>query len=436
MSQSSTKKRSTLLRNSSSNRDAISNKKQKLECSEPAATSTGSGVFSGNLYWHGDTNHIHIHLNKDEDAHHDIMGVLVKIEMTDHGLQLIHVTKMDNKEERYKDTLDSLNHELKKRREDMEFSSQEIDKLMRSLQNEEEMTDDEMNHIFQQVKVNALIGRTHKQHIMQHIRKTSVHFKYNQTYRPECSVFLKPGRLCRVPFLPHAVCWYPDGMTLEAERLTPPPVQVTEIHEEVPYGLGEDECKWLTKVRFSHINSGLSKADETLKLNQYIEAAEAGNSYGRYLLGFCYFWGLLGVDDIDEDEKEAFKLFTLSAEDENAWGQFGLGECYFDGDGVDQNTETGIDWYTLAAKQGNSYAQYRLGQCYFDGDGVDQNTEEALQWYTLAAKQGHQEAQYHLGECYYYGIRVDQNKETAVEWYTLAAKQGHQEAQDRLDDIF
>ena len=428
MSQSSTKKRSTLLRNSSSTPDAISNKKQKL-------AGNTNPVFQGTLYWNGDEEHVIITEHKQTVK---IMGIEVEVhgDGTPGNIRLVQVIRTDNKEEKYQQVVAGIENELNYRREDMEHHKEKRLELNQSLEHQADMDEAEMEELHDQVKQSSLIVRNHTLNIVKVLRETTVQVNYNKTYSHGLTVALVPGQLSRVSFLPKAVCWYPHGMTMERPTVpldkSLPVVQVNEnISEQVPFGLGDSECEWISDpISGTNRDTSLSKQEKKKKLMEYTEAAMAGNSYGQFLLGKCYQLNLL---DVGVDEKKAVQLYTLSADQCNAWAQTVLGDSYKYGlTGVDRDSKKAVELYRMAVEQGHARAQIALAECYEFGRGVEEDWKIAFDLYTLAANQGFPDGQFGLSECYIAGIGVIKDMEKAVEFNTLAAKQGHHDAQYHL----
>lgn len=128
-----------------------------------------------------------------------------------------------------------------------------------------------------------------------------------------------------------------------------------------------------------------------------------------------------------KDYANALREFTPLAEQGNGIAQANLGEMYYEGYGVQENKKEAFKLFRLAANQGIAKAQYMVGHIY--GIYIDLNHElphdksEAMRWWHLAANQGHAQAQYWLG--WEYGVNIG-NLQESVKWTRLSAAQGHQ----------
>ena len=91
-----------------------------------------------------------------------------------------------------------------------------------------------------------------------------------------------------------------------------------------------------------------SPADHAEAAKWYEKAAESGNTYAQYLLGYIYESGKNGATA--EPEKAA-KWYALAAEKGEPLAQFHLGWLYFEGKGVPSDPVAGYMWSNLAAAQ-------------------------------------------------------------------------------------
>jgi TPR repeat protein len=165
---------------------------------------------------------------------------------------------------------------------------------------------------------------------------------------------------------------------------------------------------------------------QALKL--YKSAAKAGNLNAQHNLGMMYTSDRYGVMDVPR----GVKWYKSAANAGNMAAQFEMGICHYYGIGVVKNSANAIPWFEMAARQGHDEAQYMLAQCYLMGDGVFQNYKEAFKYFQMAADQNYAPAQYGLCTCYYDGLGVKQDMGNAAYWCKKAAEQGYKKAINRM----
>jgi TPR repeat protein len=148
----------------------------------------------------------------------------------------------------------------------------------------------------------------------------------------------------------------------------------------------------------------------------YGKAAEGGNSYAMFRLGFMLREGIgtakrpgdahgWFVRAAEGDEPRAMralvqgtgrvqadewvkKLQTMAAGND-ARAQFHLGEMYRLGEiGGDRNLDRAIQYYQRAAENGSGAAAYRMAVMYDSGEGRQANATQARAWYDRAARLG------------------------------------------------
>jgi len=191
--------------------------------------------------------------------------------------------------------------------------------------------------------------------------------------------------------------------------------------------------QWLYEEGTAYYHgTGFKKIDE--ERGQLM--VEASASSGLPLaVAECY---LQGWNGLKEDEKKAFDMLVKIEKEKNGyhWAQYILGICYQHGYGVDENDKQRFEYYSLSAEQGNLVAMNSLGFCYSQGEGTDVNKTKALEWYEKSANLGNCAAMDNMGVCYNTGrggVAKDLNK--AREWYTKSAAQGYTLAHTHLDQL-
>lgn len=163
----------------------------------------------------------------------------------------------------------------------------------------------------------------------------------------------------------------------------------------------------------------------------YEKAAEQGNAYAQYCVGYMYQWG----KGVEQSYVEAFRWYKKAAEQGHADAQCEIGYMYFAGKGIEKDFAEAYKWYKKAAERGHAYAQWTLGIKLEFGDGFDKDYSEAFKWYKKAAEQGYDSAQWRLGTMYESGKGVDKNITEAIFWYKKAAEQEVDHAIEALERL-
>ena len=118
------------------------------------------------------------------------------------------------------------------------------------------------------------------------------------------------------------------------------------------------------------------------------------------------------------------------------WGkttsQYELGLMYYKGQGLEQNYKEAFKWFRVSAQKGLPDAQYYLGLMYYEGKAVARNYSNALYLFLAAAKQGNTEAQFILGDMYISGQGVQRNYIKAYAWTSIAYNDGYDQAEQNL----
>lgn len=134
--------------------------------------------------------------------------------------------------------------------------------------------------------------------------------------------------------------------------------------------------------------------------------------------------------------REGFNDYIAAAERGDVWAQYTLGYMYQHGrDGVAKNADEAVKWYLRAATLGSAAGQFYLADMYMRANGVRQNDAEAVKWLRLAAAQGHDNAQNNLGLLLWYGRGVASDRKEAIKLWRMAAKSGSTEAKRNLEHL-
>ena len=151
-------------------------------------------------------------------------------------------------------------------------------------------------------------------------------------------------------------------------------------------------------------------------------AADKGNADAMIQLGECYFHGR----GVNEDEKEAIRLFRKLADKGNTEAMLRLAECYY---GETEVVER-IKWIRKAAKKGNTEAMLQLAICYLNGGVVKKDEKEAVKWIRKAAEKGNANAMSILAGFYYEGRGVKKDEKEAEKW-SRKAEEAWQKEQNK-----
>lgn len=124
----------------------------------------------------------------------------------------------------------------------------------------------------------------------------------------------------------------------------------------------------------------------------------------------------------DENEKEAFKWFQISASHGNAEAQYMVGHCYDMGIGVEEDKSQAFLCFLSSAESGCILAMGDLGDCYDEGSGTDKNETLAVQWYKKGAELGNRRCMEMLPYFYEDGIGIPKDQALADKWEKEAKK--------------
>jgi hypothetical protein len=140
-------------------------------------------------------------------------------------------------------------------------------------------------------------------------------------------------------------------------------------------------------------------------------------------LGLFYSQGRGGLP---KDDREAARLFELSADREDAHAQVHLGLFYSEGrGGLPKDDREAARLYKLAADKGNALGQHNLGSFYRYGrGGLPKDDQEAARLFKPAADQGNAWAKAQLASF------------EAARLYKLVADQGSPWVQRQAEEFF
>ena len=165
---------------------------------------------------------------------------------------------------------------------------------------------------------------------------------------------------------------------------------------------------WKLFYRAEQLNNKRARPNLDLLLGAKVlkKAAEQGVVDAQYDLGLAYLKGRSGIEqelllavvwfnEAAEQGHEGAReelaaiipeIRAKAEKDNSQYSQHLLAECYFYGMGVDEDEKEAVKLYRMAAERDYAPAQFRLGQCYEEGTGVEKDMEKALEWYRKAAE--------------------------------------------------
>jgi uncharacterized protein len=134
------------------------------------------------------------------------------------------------------------------------------------------------------------------------------------------------------------------------------------------------------------------------------KAADQGDALAQYSLALRYCIG----NDVEQDYKQAFHWFSLSAEQGHDQSQAVLAALYAAGLGTERDDYKTITWFKKAAEkknmlalralralQGDAHAQIIFGDFYRDQLNAP---KQALKWYQKAQKNNHSDAKKRINQ--------------------------------------
>jgi Sel1 repeat len=125
-----------------------------------------------------------------------------------------------------------------------------------------------------------------------------------------------------------------------------------------------------------------NRPDEVVTLGSLMIAASAGDAKAQHDLAKMHL--------LQQNAREAARLFRLSAAQEYPAAQFELGLMFMNGaTGVRRSSEKSVELFTSAGVQGHAGAQYELGLWNTSpvNLGWGGSLDEAEKWFLLAASQ-------------------------------------------------
>ena len=151
-----------------------------------------------------------------------------------------------------------------------------------------------------------------------------------------------------------------------------------------------------------------------------------GNADACDYMGYLYSRG----ENVDKDDKEAFKYFKMADEYGSANGALNLGASYIAGRGVEKSTAEGMKCYERAAERGNAEAALRLYT-------LEQNPDKCKEYLEKAVDLGSPRAYYIIARMYYWGANgYPEDNYQAFVYFKKAADAGWIDAFEYLINMY
>jgi WD40 repeat protein/TPR repeat protein len=185
------------------------------------------------------------------------------------------------------------------------------------------------------------------------------------------------------------------------------------------------------EISQADIDNWVKQADEALNsksyntaFNLFEKAADAGDAYAIYRIGWMYYKG----DGITKNYERAAEWYQKAVEAGNAKAMNGLGHLYTNGFGVEQDYERALQLFKQAVAFGNDIALYNIALFYESGWGITKDLQKAVSYYRMAAEKDDADAMNKMASFYRDGKGVEKDLKQAEDWYQKAADKGNADA--------
>lgn len=165
-------------------------------------------------------------------------------------------------------------------------------------------------------------------------------------------------------------------------------------------------------------NEGYGMIDQVKPLTK---SAKKGDISAIHKIAEFY---LYGKGCVKQNEKLAFKLFSIGQKKNDEYCISKLGECYLNGKGVKANKYKAFELFTDLNQKGNLDGKLMLANCYRYGEGTEKAISETFRLAKEAESTGDVRVFKLLAECYYNGIGTPIDYELAFEYYEKGASMG------------
>lgn len=168
--------------------------------------------------------------------------------------------------------------------------------------------------------------------------------------------------------------------------------------------------------------------DDAKALQLFKTAAEAGDEYGSYNAGRCYYhgWGT------EIDYNEAFRCFEQALQRGHQNSKRYLAQCYFWGRGTWPDYGRAVQMMEKLIREKQDYPKELMGYCCLHGEGIAADTARGKRLLEEAAQAGSGQAWMFLGDMYDKAVGVPEDIPMAVSCYQKAAAKKIPEASQAL----
>lgn len=158
--------------------------------------------------------------------------------------------------------------------------------------------------------------------------------------------------------------------------------------------------------------------DDAKALELFNIAAGAGDEYGSYNAGRCYYngWGCT------KDYEEAFRCFDQAFRSGHQATKWFLAQCYFWGRGTQQSYEMAVRMLNGLIRENQDYPKELMGYCCLYGKGTNTDTVRGKRLLEEAAQANNGQAWMFLGDMYDQAVGIPENIPMAVSCYQKAAE--------------
>lgn len=194
-------------------------------------------------------------------------------------------------------------------------------------------------------------------------------------------------------------------------------------------GVRENDAVCAVDLGMVYLSGNKGAAEDDAKALQLFNmAAQAGEEYGSYNAGRCYYngWGCT------RDYYEAFRCFEQAFHGGHPSASWYLAQCYFWGYGVEPNYEMAVRMMRGLINKNQNYPKELMGYCCLYGKGTGTDMIRGKRLLEEAAQAGSGQAWMFLGDMYDKAVGVPEDIAMAISCYQKAADKKIAGASDAL----